>query len=352
MHSNRFLSVQLLIMIATAGTLSGCLGPYDWEHPHPLEDQAVTVSNVSGRTITLADGRSFELAGISLDKLTPTQIKEFEDEVRDILKDPPWMRFGYHLMARDRTPDEPPAKIGLVPYKTANGRSIALLVSNIYPRHPRSDCCNFNFGFPVGPLVRHYQPIAFDLGLCLLMRGRAHAAFEEIPPNVKMAETPPVIELYKGMENLATYYKAKANDAEKANQGIYYTDQRALKIAVKQNNQREIKKLLDRGVGPVSDSEAAELMVRWAGYGWPEFVGILIDQGIDPNKPASSGHLPLVAAVDRGKIEVIKLLLKHGADPHLIETPRGQTAIGAARTRETKKPKENEAMLQLLTGLK
>jgi len=88
-------------------------------------------------------------------------------------------------------------------------------------------------------------------------------------------------------------------------------------------------------------------MTRWAYYGWSDLIKILIDQGADPNRPASGGVLPLHSAVQNNMIEVIKLLLKHGADPHLVEPYRGKSAIGLARARETRDPKENEAMLQL-----
>lgn len=349
MHANRYLLVQLLILGGAGGVTTGCLGPFEWKHDHPLKDQAIEVSRVSGRTITFVDGHSFELAGVSLDKLTAAQVKKFEAAVRKLLKDP-----GMAPCAngwRGETPVTLPAEARLVPFETADGKAIALLVSDVYLRPYRHPCCNFNFGFPIGPLIKHRWPVSFDLGARLVRDGWAHAATGELPPYTKTVDSLPA-KYYRRPENLANQYASGAADAKTRNLNVHYTDRQAWKLATGRNNRTEIKKLLDKGIKPENAAEASGLMALWAHYGWTGLIKILIDQGFDPNRPASGGVLPLHSAVQNNMIEVIKLLLKHGADPHLVEPARGKSAIGIARARKTRDPKENDAMLQLLGGFK
>ena len=80
MHTKRCLPVQLAFLASAAAVLTGCPfiftgqpGPYMVQHDHPLREDAVAATAISGRTITFADGRSFDLAGVSVDNLTPEQ---------------------------------------------------------------------------------------------------------------------------------------------------------------------------------------------------------------------------------------------------------------------------------------
>lgn len=63
-------------------------------------------------------------------------------------------------------------------------------------------------------------------------------------------------------------------------------------------------------------------------YKYPKIVEMLLENGADPNKPASDGTTPINVA-SRGSLEIVNLLLKAGADPS-ISNNRGDTPLHSA----------------------
>jgi hypothetical protein len=108
-------------------------------------------------------------------------------------------------------------------------------------------------------------------------------------------------------------------------------DGRSLLAMASGGGPKYIELLLDHGAKAANANEAAMLMVRLASFGWPRGIGMILDQGFDPNAPTSNGVLPLHRAVSSGKPEVVKLLVERGADPAIVEPATRQTAIEVAQ---------------------
>src|SRR5713226_3268756 len=63
-------------------------------------------------------------------------------------------------------------------------------------------------------------------------------------------------------------------------------------------------------------------------------VNALLAQGADANAKSPYGATGLFFAADRGNIEIIKILLDHGADASVKDTFYGATAMGFAAEKE------------------
>jgi hypothetical protein len=69
----------------------------------------------------------------------------------------------------------------------------------------------------------------------------------------------------------------------------------------------------------------------------------LLDQGVDPNTKFRYGVTALTYACDHGHLEVVKVLLAHGADMNVKDTFYGSTPLGLAISpAQTKKPEHTE----------
>jgi hypothetical protein len=82
--------------------------------------------------------------------------------------------------------------------------------------------------------------------------------------------------------------------------------------------------------------------VRGGVNGWPALMHaihkdqkqaaeVLLEAGADPNAPGNGGATPLILAAGYGNSGMVRLLLKHGADPRRT-TPSGLNALTAALT--------------------
>lgn len=94
-----------------------------------------------------------------------------------------------------------------------------------------------------------------------------------------------------------------------------------LEVAAKNCNLETVKSLVKKGR---SDSSISEKALYYASEkGCLEIVTFLLDEGVDINI-----SLVLLGAADGGQLEVVKLLLKRGANPYIRgwkeQTPRAR----------------------------
>jgi ankyrin repeat protein len=81
--------------------------------------------------------------------------------------------------------------------------------------------------------------------------------------------------------------------------------------------------------GKLSSDDLRMMLVRKHDWHDEQGVRLLLERGLDPNAKRQRGRLPLHHAIERGNdLPILKLLLDHGADPHLQED--GITAIERA----------------------
>lgn len=86
------------------------------------------------------------------------------------------------------------------------------------------------------------------------------------------------------------------------------------------------------GSGPFAYQAAtdpASLMESVRNGSLSQVVRWLQEQGADPNRPDSSGNVPLIVAAETGNVNVIACLLIHNADPHQL-SPYGLRAADLA----------------------
>lgn len=110
-----------------------------------------------------------------------------------------------------------------------------------------------------------------------------------------------------------TYYYQKPKAAEEY--------QKMLEVAAKNCDLETVKSLVKKSR---SDSSISERALYYASEkGCLEIVTFLLDEGVDMNI-----SLALLGAADGGQLEVVKLLLKRGANPYIRgwkeQTPRAR----------------------------
>lgn len=93
-----------------------------------------------------------------------------------------------------------------------------------------------------------------------------------------------------------------------------------------------LKLLLDNGADIYDfDNEGVSIFDMSITYNNLEMVEYIIEQGIDVNfTQRRSRFTPLMAAASYGRIEIAKLLIKHGADQDAVDA-KGFSAIDFAR---------------------
>ncbi|MFP4248170.1 MAG: ankyrin repeat domain-containing protein [Armatimonadota bacterium] len=99
----------------------------------------------------------------------------------------------------------------------------------------------------------------------------------------------------------------------------------ALQSAIRAGELETTRLLLDLGAEPSDD--AVRMAMRYERW---DILSTLIDTGGNPEVRAEwSGRSPLELAVERGDMEMIRLLLAHGADPSAVsnEGPSAQPAL-------------------------
>ncbi|WP_341812634.1 ankyrin repeat domain-containing protein [Wolbachia endosymbiont (group A) of Conops quadrifasciatus] len=114
-----------------------------------------------------------------------------------------------------------------------------------------------------------------------------------------------------------TYYYQKSKAAEEY--------QKMLEVAVKNCDLETMKSLVKKSRDDSSVSK--EVLYYAAEKGCLEIVTFLLDAGVDINT-----SLALLGAADGGQLEVVKLLLKRGANPH-VEGWKKRTAKTIAMKR-------------------
>jgi len=103
----------------------------------------------------------------------------------------------------------------------------------------------------------------------------------------------------------------------------------ALSYAVYNNNKRLADYLLlkaEADVDIVNDYGASALYLASINAD-PDVVDKLLTSGANPDVSLLSGETSLMGAANRGRQDVVKLLLDHGADPNRKEINSGQTAL-------------------------
>ncbi|MEW6544328.1 MAG: ankyrin repeat domain-containing protein [Nitrospirota bacterium] len=106
----------------------------------------------------------------------------------------------------------------------------------------------------------------------------------------------------------------------------------ALYNAVERGDMQGVQTLLDQGAGKDKD-DAAEAFVHAAGAGNLQIVDLFLKRGVDPNVPYRSfnyASYPLERAASRGHLEVVRMLLDHGAQVNNVDSPFHFTALTLA----------------------
>ena len=143
-------SGTMLAVVYGALLLQGCLIPFGATYrraPDPEEESLVEVVEVSGTTFRLADGRRFDLAGVSLSGLTKVQQDRFASELRGAVVGKPRML----VLEQDA------------------GR--AGLEASYYPQTPDFE----SLAVPIFPPVVPWPPVRLDMAVRLILLGYAKA---------------------------------------------------------------------------------------------------------------------------------------------------------------------------------
>ena len=95
----------------------------------------------------------------------------------------------------------------------------------------------------------------------------------------------------------------------------------------------ETVKTLLKGVKILPDADGQELLMLSAGLGHIEIANALFDKGVTANARGTDRHTAILAATAFNRVEMVKLLLKHGADPTLKDDD-GINAVQLASEKE------------------
>lgn len=68
----------------------------------------------------------------------------------------------------------------------------------------------------------------------------------------------------------------------------------------------------------------SEAFVHACGQGWLDVAAWFLDRGVDPNATWSDGMTGLHRAIERSKVDIVRLLLEHGADRALRDENFGR----------------------------
>jgi len=103
--------------------------------------------------------------------------------------------------------------------------------------------------------------------------------------------------------------------------------------AVKNGDLEALEKYLE---DPNMSVKGRPLLVSASDYGQTDIIKHLIKQGADVNQPDSNGITPLLAAIWEEHIEAVQILLQSGAST-TGKCPDGSSYIDAAQTDSIKK---------------
>lgn len=138
---------------------------------------------------------------------------------------------------------------------------------------------------------------------------------------------------------IVNYYK---NNTQELHKTIY----EALVHAIRQNNLKNFAQIIS-SVGGISAQMATQLLWEVLQQNKDaQFIPVLVKQKADVNN-AKEGKTPLISAVDANNVEMVQMLLDHGAQPNKFVDP----AIGTPLQRVQKLQRESKvqnATIELL----
>ncbi|XP_039284945.1 poly [ADP-ribose] polymerase tankyrase-2 isoform X2 [Nilaparvata lugens] len=108
----------------------------------------------------------------------------------------------------------------------------------------------------------------------------------------------------------------------------HFSDQKEFLLSLFFNNTERAEFLMNRGQVNINGSEWSEFsrpLHMAAEFGFVDLVKLLLKNGADPNIVNQLDQTPLQVAARRNQLEVVKILLEAGADPN-CRNEQGQTA--------------------------
>jgi len=149
--------MKLGLVLLLSGASMGCIRFFPEvgvRAPDPEENNFISVVSVSGRELTLADGRTFKLSGIDVSGFTAEELDWCETSIRIMTVDQP--------------------RLVLVDVREGMGR----IEASVYPWTMSEQ---MPFLIPVFPRRIGVAPTRVDVGVRVIESGHARAKLEELP---------------------------------------------------------------------------------------------------------------------------------------------------------------------------
>lgn len=110
------------------------------------------------------------------------------------------------------------------------------------------------------------------------------------------------------------------------------TGEGALHILARERELGWLGYMLNRGARPdLQDNEGTTAMMLAAQIGWRDGVERLLIARADPNVANRRGETPLIFAVQRADVPLVRLLVANGANPNQTDFVTGSSALDYAR---------------------
>jgi len=272
--------------------------------PDPRAKDYVKVESVSGRMVTLANGRKHELLGVDLSRVSEPTAKQYERRLKEMLQD-------HHALVLEEKDGKARLVIGGGP--------------EVY-RHTVS-----NIEYPILiPIYYDDPPPRTDIAVELLKWGVAECRPADVSDLWARAE----------------YKKAQAQ-AQQRCLGVWHYRLKGIGLlnslgwAILNNDLAEATYILERCPDRPTPEDLGRCLLWMAGDGRTEGVRLLLDHGANIEWQDELGGTPLMQAVNYshgglpipGHAEVVRLLLARGANVNHARKD-GLTALRWARRNE------------------